>query len=77
MLAKCPNTVRVLRLLNFGKQKFFNALSRLNALSGRHFCAREANFVRRQPWINALYRWQYSLGADFAKNATLTRLRKS
>jgi len=43
MLAKCPNTVRVLRLLNFGKQKFFNA-SVLKGTYRRHFCTLRAKF---------------------------------
>lgn len=43
MLAKCPNTVRVLRLLNFGKQKFFNAFM-LAGTRGLHFCASGAKF---------------------------------
>ena len=43
MLAKCPNAVRVLRLLNFGKQKFFNA-SMLAGACGVRFCAPGAKF---------------------------------
>jgi hypothetical protein len=72
MLAKCPNAMRVLRLLNFGKQKFScgavpaNALRRLNLPLAK-------KMAHKQALINVLYRRQYSLGADFPKDATLAR----
>jgi len=69
MLAKCPNSVRVLRLLNFGKQKFLDASLSIAPIGGI-FARFAQNSGRLPPQINALYRWQYSLGADFAKNAT-------
>jgi hypothetical protein len=72
MLAKCPNAMRVLRLLNFGKQKFScgaalaNAYRRLNLPLAK-------KIAHKQALINVLHRLQYSLGADFPKSATLAR----
>lgn len=37
MLAKCPNAMRVLRLLNFGKQKFSDETAGLPSFSGMFF----------------------------------------
>jgi hypothetical protein len=57
-------------------KSFLTPLCRYASLNGI-FARLEQKFGRQPPQINALYRWQYSLGADFAKNATITRLRKS
>lgn len=69
MLAKCPNALRVLRLKDFGKQKFFY-VSFLAHPCRYPICAKTQNFLRRQGMINVLYRQQYKFRADFPKNAT-------
>lgn len=69
MLAKCPNEPRVLRLKDFGKQKFsyvsFRAHPRRYPI-----CAKTQNFLREWGMINVLYRQQCKFRAEFAKNAT-------
>jgi hypothetical protein len=72
MLAKCPNAMRVLRLFSFGKQKFSCGAAAANPLR-RPYLALAKKIAHKQALINVLYRRQYSLGADFPKNATLAR----
>jgi hypothetical protein len=72
MLAKCPNAMRVLRLLYFGKQNFCRAATPAQARGGG-FCVSRKKIAHKQPLINVLYRQQYSLGADFPKYATSAR----
>ncbi|MBB3354520.1 hypothetical protein FHT70_004472 [Rhizobium sp. BK049] len=69
MLAKCPNALRVLRLRDFGKQKFFNVSFRAHCCP-RLVCAKTQNFRREWEMINDLYRPQCKFRADFAKNTT-------
>jgi hypothetical protein len=73
MLAKCPNARRVLRLKDFGKQKFFNGFLRRPPQIWPVFAKTPKN-PRREQLINVLYRLQYKFRADFTKNATLARL---
>ncbi|MBB3655219.1 ABC-type ATPase with predicted acetyltransferase domain [Rhizobium sp. BK650] len=73
MLAKCPNARRVLRLGDFGKQKFFNVFLRSHSQIWPVF-AKSQKIRRRRQMINVLYRLQYKFRADFAKNATIARL---
>jgi hypothetical protein len=73
MLAKCPNARRVLRLTDFGKQKFFNVLLRTHSQIWPVF-AKTQKILRREQMINVLYRLQYKFRADFTKNATIARL---
>jgi hypothetical protein len=72
MLANCPNSTRLLRLRNFGKQKFSGESPGAQGFGVRILAVVKKNPLQRV-LNNVLYRWQYILGADFAKNATWAR----
>lgn len=69
MLAKCPNTLRVLRLKDFGKQKFL-ACGAGHPPANIQFAQKRKIFFEDRRMINVLYRLQYKFGADFPNNAT-------
>jgi hypothetical protein len=55
MLAKCPNTMRVLRYYNFGKQKFSDEWAAAASFQGA-FCAQTKKNALQPPLNNVLYR---------------------
>lgn len=48
MLAKCPNALRVLRLKDFGKQKFFNVSFRAPPADIQFAKKRKISFADRE-----------------------------
>ncbi|WP_157179913.1 hypothetical protein [Rhizobium sp. CCGE 510] len=69
MLAKCLNALRVLRLKDFGKQKFL-ACRGARTPADIQFAQKRKIFFEDWGMINVLYRRQYKFGADFPNNAT-------